>query len=347
MQSRFAFCVAVALAGLVAEAQAEVWQTIAGDRFEGKLSGVYGPLIVLGEKDGSRQVALEALDDVSLARVADFLQAQAAAPEWSKSSSRISKAIRGRMQVLRDNKLVAFDPGVRREPEIYLAYFGAQWCGPCRRFSPDLVNAYRQLKQLTGDGFELIFVSSDRDYAEQLSYVREVGMPWPVLKFSAVGGAAVVERWKGTGIPNLVALTPDGELIYSSYRNQEYLGPQAVLKAFSGLARAMQAGSDEYKIPRHRLAVLQHLRATAQSDANVRPYVIQLDRGRYRTLEVSQLVATLEVDERGRVAEARFEPAQSVVINEHLTRDAEAWLFLPRIVGGQPQRTTVKLPINW
>ncbi|CAA0818255.1 Probable nucleoredoxin 1 [Striga hermonthica] len=40
-------------------------------------------------------------------------------------------------------------------------YFSASWCGPCQRFTPNLVEAYNELKQV--DKFEVIFIFADQD----------------------------------------------------------------------------------------------------------------------------------------------------------------------------------------
>jgi thiol-disulfide isomerase/thioredoxin len=328
-------------------ASAETWQTTLGERCEGTLSGVYGKVVLITGKSAAHQLPLEHLDDAGLGRVADFLTGRAAVSQaWSGSTSAVAKSLRSRMQILRDGKLVAFDPGERPEPEVYLAYFGALWCGPCRRFSPELVRTYQRLKQESPDYFELVFVSSDRDDREQLGYVREVGMPWPVIKFSALGRVAPLERWSAKGIPNLVAVTREGELIFHSYRGEEYLGPQSVLQQFTELLRATKGDSSDVKRARHRLAVLQHIRAANGADAMVRPYVVTMDPTRYRTLAMSSLIATLSIDERGCVMEAKFEPELPTAIEFQLNQDAGSWLFLPALEQGQPKAKKVALPLQ-
>ncbi len=327
-------------------ARAETWQTSMGERCEGTLSGVYGATVLITGKTAAMQLPLTYLDDAGLARVADFLAARPAkAPAWSGSGSAVAKSLRNRLQVWRDGKLVAFDPADRSEPEIYLAYFGAHWCGPCRRFSPELVQSYQQLKQAASDYFELVFVSSDRDESEQRTYVREVGMPWPVIKYSALGRVAPIERWAAKGIPSLVAVTREGELIFHSYRGEEYLGPSSVLKQFTELLKSTKGDSDEVKRARHRLAVLQHVRAASGGSAAVRPYVIALDRSRYQTLKVEALTATLTIDERGRVTDSKFEPELPTALDFQLNQDAGTWLFLPVVENGRPKGVKVGLPL--
>jgi nucleoredoxin len=41
-------------------------------------------------------------------------------------------------------------------------YFSASWCGPCKKFSPLLAGCYDAVKK-AGKGFEVVFVSADRD----------------------------------------------------------------------------------------------------------------------------------------------------------------------------------------
>jgi thiol-disulfide isomerase/thioredoxin len=340
-------CILLLAMLLTAAARAELWQTTMGDRCEGTLSGVYGSMALITGKTAAVQLPLAQLDDAGLARVADYLAGNAATTRtWSGSPSAVAKSLRNRMQVLRDGKLVAFDPGERAEPQVYLAYFGALWCGPCRRFSPELVRTYQQLKQEVPDYFELIFVSGDRDEREQLGYVREVGMPWPVIKYSALGRVAPLERWAAKGIPNLVAVTREGELIFHSYRGEEYLGPQAVLKQFTELLRSTKGDSDEVKRARHRLAVLQHLRGAKEATLPARPYVVSLDFSRYRTLSIARLNATLSIDERGRVTNAKFEPELPTAIDFQMNRDAGNWLFLPAVEGGKAKAIKVILPLQ-
>ena len=338
----------VLVAGVVcAVGHAETWQTKLGERCEGRLSGVYGAMALITGKTAATRMPLEQLDDAGLAKVADFLAARAAAPSaWTGSSSAVAKSLRNRMQVLRDGKLVGFDPAERSEPEVYLVYFGAQWCGPCRQFSPELVRTYERLNQEAPDYFELVFVSSDRDSDEQLKYVREVGMPWPVVKFSALGRVEPLERWAAKGIPNLVAVTREGDLILHSYRGDEYLGPRSVLQQFTELLRSTQGDSATVKRARHRLAVLQHLRTVKGGDAPARPYVITLDQSRYQTLTITQIQATLSIDEHGRVMDAKFEPELPTALDFQLNQDAGSWLFLPAVVHGQPKAVKAILPLQ-
>jgi thiol-disulfide isomerase/thioredoxin len=337
----------LALLPALPAAQAEVWQTTQGDRVEGRLSGVYGYLAVVTGKGGSTLLSLEELDDPGLRRVADYLAAAPGnPPAWKTSDSKVAKSLRGRLQVLRDGKIVAFDPGARPEPEFYLVYFGAHWCPPCRQFSPGFVRTYERLKQAAGDRFEVIFVSSDRDAAEQSLYIHELNMPWPVLKYSAFGSATAVEHWAGPAIPCLVVLTRDGELIFHTFHGTEYLGPADPLGKFEALLQTQTGASPEGRRALHRLAVLQYLRKVGAGSSPPAPYLIEFDRAHYQALTDRELVAHLDLDEHGRVTDAQFEPQQTSVIEHQLMTDADKWLFLPAVQDGQALRQKVVLPIK-
>lgn len=347
MNARAACTLVLLVSCAAVTGRGQTWTSLSGETWEGRLGGVYGTTAVFAAKKGSIQASLETLDDAGLHRVAEYLAAQATAPAWKDSGSPIAKALRNRLQVLQGEKLATFDIGTRPEPDIYLVYFGALWCGPCVRFSPTLVAAYQELKRTAGDRFELVFVSSDNSGREQLDYVKKVGMPWPLLKFSSVGGVSLIERWKGRGIPCLVALTREGDVIFHSYRGEEYLGPSHVLREFSALAKVM-GGETSHAAMRalHRLAVVQHVRAAGGGSAPPRPYLISFDRRRNQTLETKNLVARIELDPQGRVNGVTFEPKLDTVVEYQLMQEAEKWLFLPAVEQGRNVARRVEMPIK-
>lgn len=86
-------------------------------------------------------------------------------------------------------------------------YFSAQWCGPCRAFTPVLVKYH----EANGADFEVVFVSSDRSEEAQLAYMQEAAMPWLTLKWNSPAANALKKRFEITGIPTLVLLRANGE----------------------------------------------------------------------------------------------------------------------------------------
>jgi nucleoredoxin len=53
-------------------------------------------------------------------------------------------------------------------------YFSAEWCPPCKAFTPELV----KLRDSAADKFEVVFVSSDRSPEAQQKYMKDYKMIW-------------------------------------------------------------------------------------------------------------------------------------------------------------------------
>ncbi|KAK4269926.1 hypothetical protein QN277_023020 [Acacia crassicarpa] len=88
-------------------------------------------------------------------------------------------------------------------------YFSASWCGPCKRFTPTLVEAYNEVSA-KGD-FEIIFVSADEDEDAFKGYFSK--MPWLAIPFSDSDTRdRLDELFKVQGIPHLVILDENGKV---------------------------------------------------------------------------------------------------------------------------------------
>ena len=81
-------------------------------------------------------------------------------------------------QILDKNNEVVPTESLRKNGVVGL-YFSAHWCGPCRGFTPRLVDFYKECKE-AGKTFEVVFVSSDRNQEEFDGYFGE--MPWLTLR---------------------------------------------------------------------------------------------------------------------------------------------------------------------
>jgi len=98
-----------------------------------------------------------------------------------------------------------------------LVYFSAHWCPPCRGFTPKLVEFHT--KHAAAKGFETVFVSSDKDQSAFDEYYGE--MPWLALPFSNRDAkGALSKRYKVKGIPSLVVLGPDGNVVTTNGRQK-------------------------------------------------------------------------------------------------------------------------------
>jgi nucleoredoxin len=133
-------------------------------------------------------------------------------------------------------KLVGLEGGAMRPlpaerlagVRFFALYFSAGWCGPCREFTPELVDAYGKIRALYPE-FEVVLVNRDRSPAAMAEYMRADRMPWPALAWEAIRGAREINRYAGSGIPCLVLVDERGNVLADTYRRGNYAGPSAVL----------------------------------------------------------------------------------------------------------------------
>lgn len=88
-------------------------------------------------------------------------------------------------------------------------YFSAHWCGPCRRFTPKLVEFYNELKK-NNKPFEIVFISSDRSEDGMEEYMKEMDMPWLALPYGDEHKVILSTEFGVKTIPTLVILSPTG-----------------------------------------------------------------------------------------------------------------------------------------
>lgn len=114
---------------------------------------------------------------------------------------------------------------VRDNADVVGLYFSAHWCGPCRGFTPQLAAQYDVLRK-AGKKIEIIFVSSDQDQASFDAYFKE--MPWKALDYSARDlKETLSEIFEVSGIPTLVLLQPNGDVISTNGRSRIMSGVDA------------------------------------------------------------------------------------------------------------------------
>ena len=104
----------------------------------------------------------------------------------------------------------AFSFASLKGKKYFLLYFSASWCPRCREFMPQFLEYYQNSKYR--DKFEVLFVSSDRDEPQMLSYLRE--MPWKAVRFKCDAETFLKANYsRGPGIPALALVDSDGRLL--------------------------------------------------------------------------------------------------------------------------------------
>jgi nucleoredoxin len=95
-------------------------------------------------------------------------------------------------------------------------YFSAEWCPPCRAFTPSLV----ELRDRKDDEFEVVFVSSDQSAEAQQKYMKGYDMQWPAVPHDSPLREQLQQKFEIQGIPSLVIVDDQGNLITKDGRSE-------------------------------------------------------------------------------------------------------------------------------
>ena len=140
----------------------------------------------------------------------------------------VADVAKGNLVHFQNGNLVSVDESDLAQKKIYGLYFSAHWCGPCRKFTPKLVEYYNRIAGEHPE-FEIIFVSSDRSSEDMAAYMREAGMPWTAIEFTKLANVPSLKKYAGDGIPDLVIVDATGKVLGDSYVRGKYVGPERVL----------------------------------------------------------------------------------------------------------------------
>ncbi|MQL79582.1 hypothetical protein Taro_012007, partial [Colocasia esculenta] len=136
------------------------------------------------------------------------------------------------------------------DSKIVGLYFSAHWCGPCRRFTPKLAEAYAGL---AAQGFEVVFLSADEDEPSFGEYFSE--MPWLAVPFSDSETRTRLDQlFHVNGIPHLVVLD----------------GSTGKVLTTEGVDLVTEYGTDAFPFTPETLEKLREVAAAARRNQTVR-----------------------------------------------------------------------------
>ncbi|MGB0409903.1 MAG: thioredoxin-like domain-containing protein [Opitutales bacterium] len=235
------FVTALAPSTILRAEDYRTWHTIGGGYFEAKLTAVGSTSLTFENREGKSiefPLANLKLSDQKYAR--DWgISSMAASNETSSAAvdgqrSAFAEKVYSDLVYLKGKRLIRFKPEPGDKPKYFAFYRSAQWCPPCRAFTPKLV-AFYDKQRSKGAAFELVFISSDRDEDAMAEYMADYDMEWPAFAFGK--NKDLVSR-NGTGIPNLLVTDAEGNKLLDSYdKSGEYIGPTAVMKQLERLLK--------------------------------------------------------------------------------------------------------------
>ncbi|MDR1283929.1 MAG: DUF1573 domain-containing protein [Opitutaceae bacterium] len=183
-------------------------------------------------------------------------EAKPQVPEVRLTRAEEMKQIAESLVVVKDDTFVPVPAEEVAAIRFFAYYYAAGWSGSCRRFTPELVAAYKELKAAY-PAFGIVYMSYDESAPEMLAHFRETGMPWPAVDFEKAATLAGARRLQKKGIPNLVFLTAAGKVLSTSYIKEK-------VKVTTAEGKEEERDQDKYAGPRK---VLEDIRAHLDKDA--------------------------------------------------------------------------------
>ena len=102
-------------------------------------------------------------------------------------------------------------------------YFSADWCGPCRQFTPELVKFRERISKKKGyknGEFQIVFISRCRDPEAYMQYYAEM-TNFLALPYDDGGiGEHLMSKYRLQGIPAFVLLDDSGMIINKDGRTK-------------------------------------------------------------------------------------------------------------------------------
>ena len=267
---------------------------------------------------------------------------------WTESESKFwNRSLRGQLFSVVDGKKQAFNIAEGKpEPDFYVFYYGASWCGPCHRFMPSLLSSNEIYRKMGFENYEIIFVSWDETTADQISYHQEYKMPFPLLKLGADETIPALRSIRPKSIPSIVIFDKDGHPLYQTYENGEYRGPQAVL----GDLKRLLAWSN----PENPISISIKCQNAKEHVLLKKPWGPNASAKRYHGKFSDELLAQLEplmplslnisMNEKGKPDLAQSDLPKD--IRDSVRKELQDWYFIPKMENGVFVETKGTLPIK-
>ncbi len=149
--------------------------------------------------------------------------------------SRIAALLKGKLV---DAEGKPFTNPALDSAQIYVLYFSASWCGPCRKFSPRLIEFVNKVAK-DNPRLATVLMSNDKVPDEMLAYMKDEKMPWPALPLASLQATPLLLGLAAGSIPHLVVLDRHGLVLASSAENGQWTG---VDRPFAALEKLVAAG---------------------------------------------------------------------------------------------------------
>lgn len=182
----------------------------------------------LSDLNRKRSAAAESAKKVEARFQQQVQQERASAAKANEGARATVDFLSGSLVRCRNGSLVPVEDDALAKKSLILFYFSAHWCGPCRQFTPKLIEYYNRVVAAHPE-VELVFYSFDHSEAEMESYMRETAMPWLAIDYNKREEKQNLTQTAGSAIPALFLVERTGRLLSNAVVDGKYVGPDKVL----------------------------------------------------------------------------------------------------------------------
>ncbi len=223
------FLFLITLSALSAADSPDTWTNQDGQTMTATVTAVEERIVVF-ERDGQTfRYPIANLVEEDQQRVRERAEQLAEQAKAEEAREKVARELRGNLVGVRGRRVANLPADTVEDKTLFALYYSAAWCGPCRNFTPRLVDFYGEMREKHPD-FEIILVSRDSSPSNMEGYMRDFNIPWPAVRHNRINQMDLLKKYSGSGIPNLVFIDGGGEVLSSSYVNGRYRGPTAVMR---------------------------------------------------------------------------------------------------------------------
>ena len=139
---------------------------------------------------------------------------------------KVADELKGKLVKLEGKNLVV-DSVALENKSVIAFYYSAHWCPPCRAFTPELVKFYQTAAKEYA-GFQLVFVSSDKNEEAMKEHMEWGKMEFPAVKFGE--RIPFLDGLSAEGIPYLVVIDADGNQLAGKAAGEDWKSPIETLE---------------------------------------------------------------------------------------------------------------------
>ncbi|MEX2213084.1 MAG: thioredoxin-like domain-containing protein [Phycisphaeraceae bacterium] len=195
------------------------------------LEKIYDTIVAGYKRKNDETRAAELSQEMAAIKAEDLSPAAASESSSASASSKTTNAnpelIKAIGASLVDLEGKAHESAELASKDYVFIYFSASWCGPCRQFTPDFVKFHDDYAKKFN--FEVIFVSSCNSKDLMAKYMKDDKMHFLAVPYENVAKTGLKQKYDHNGIPHLVLLDKEGNVVSSSVVNGQYVGPRKVL----------------------------------------------------------------------------------------------------------------------